>query len=153
MNQTRRDALRIGSILGLAITAGLLKPSEVFAAQWQAGMFDAKTLADAVQALGGTNYTTSADVSITGPDIAENGAVVPVAVSSSLANTEIIAILVEKNPNPLSARFTIPDGTEASVRTRVKMGGTSHVHALVKADGKWFIASKEIKVTLGGCGG
>jgi sulfur-oxidizing protein SoxY len=68
-------------------------------------------------------------------------------------NTEYMAILVEKNPNPLSAAFTIPPGTEAVIGTRVKMGGTSDVHALVKADGKWLVASKEIKVTLGGCGG
>lgn len=153
MNQNRRDAMRIGSILGLAITAGLLKPSDVFAADWQAGMFDAKTLADALKAMGGDNYTLSADVSVSGPEIAENGAVVPVVVASAIPNTEMIAILVEKNPTPLSASFTIPAGTEAVVSTRVKMGGTSNVHALVKANGKWYIASKEIKVTLGGCGG
>ncbi|HEY1042946.1 MAG TPA: thiosulfate oxidation carrier protein SoxY [Telluria sp.] len=153
MNQNRRDALRIGSILGLAITAGLLKPGEVLAGEWQANMFDAKSLDDAVKALGGTGFTVSKDVTMTGPDIAENGAVVPVSVSSSIPGTEMIAILVEKNPNPLSARFTIPAGTEPAVSTRVKMGGTSNVHALVKAGGKWFIASKEIKVTLGGCGG
>jgi len=153
MNQNRRDAMRIGSVLSLAITAGLLKPSDVLAAPWQAGTFDAKSLADAVKAMGGDNYTISKDVSVSGPEIAENGAVVPVVVASTIPNTEIIAILVEKNPTPLSARFTIPAGTEASVSTRVKMGGTSNVHALVKADGKWFIASKEIKVTLGGCGG
>lgn len=153
MNQNRRDALRIGSILGLAITAGLLKPSNVLAGEWQSNMFDAKSLDDAVKAMGGASYAASSDVSVTGPDIAENGAVVPVSVTSNIPNTEMIAILVEKNPNPLSARFTIPAGTEPTVSTRVKMGGTSNVHALVKADGKWFIASKEIKVTLGGCGG
>jgi sulfur-oxidizing protein SoxY len=79
--------------------------------------------------------------------------VVPVSVTSKAAKTEFMAILVEKNPNPLSASFVIPGGTEPTISTRVKMGGTSNVHALVKADGKWLIASKEIKVTLGGCGG
>jgi sulfur-oxidizing protein SoxY len=153
MNQNRRDALRISTVLGLALTAGLLKPSDVFASEWKAGGFEAKSLEDAVKALGGDKYSVSQDVSITGPDIAENGAVVPVSVSSKAANTEFIAILVEKNPNPLSASFTIPAGTEPAISTRVKMGGTSNVHALVKADGKWLIASKEIKVTLGGCGG
>ena len=153
MNQNRRDALRIGSILGLAITAGLIKPGDVFAADWQSTMFDAKTLDDALKAMGGNAFTLSKDVAVTGPDIAENGAVVPVSVSSSVPNTELIAILVEKNPSPLSASFRIPAGTEAAVSTRVKMGGTSNVHALVKADGKWYAASKEIKVTLGGCGG
>ena len=153
MNQNRRDALRIASIFGLAVTAGLLKPSDVFAADWQANMFDAKSLDAALKAMGGDAFSANAGVVITGPDIAENGAVVPVSVSSSVPNTEMIAILVEKNPNPLSASFKIPAGTEAAVSTRVKMGGTSNVHALVKADGKWFVASKEIKVTLGGCGG
>jgi sulfur-oxidizing protein SoxY len=153
MNQNRRDALRIGSILGLAITAGLLTPSDVFAADWQANVFDAKSLEAALKAMGGDTFTTSKDVAVTGPDIAENGAVVPVSVSSSVPNTQMIAILVEKNPNPLSASFNIPAGTEPAVSTRVKMGGTSNVHALVKADGKWYVASKEIKVTLGGCGG
>jgi sulfur-oxidizing protein SoxY len=145
--------LRITSVLGLAITAGLIKPSEVFAAEWKANVFEAKTLEEAFKALGGDKFVESKDVAISGPDIAENGAVVPVSVTSSVPNTEMIAILVEKNPSPLSATFNIPAGTEASVSTRVKMGGTSNVHALVKADGKWLIATKEVKVTLGGCGG
>ncbi|MDQ9170152.1 thiosulfate oxidation carrier protein SoxY [Oxalobacteraceae bacterium R-40] len=153
MNQSRRDVLRISSVLGLAFTAGLLKPSDVFAADWKANVFEAKSLEEAVKALGGDKFTVSKDVSITGPDIAENGAVVPVSVSSAAPNTEYIAILVEKNPTPLSATFNIPAGTNPEISTRVKMGGTSNVHALVKADGKWLIASKEIKVTLGGCGG
>jgi sulfur-oxidizing protein SoxY len=137
----------------LAITAGLIKPSDVFAAEWKANVFEAKSMEDVVKALGGDKFAVSADVTISGPDIAENGAVVPVSVSSKAPKTEFIAILVEKNPNPMAAGFNIPDGTEPSVSTRVKMGGTSNVHALVKADGKWLIATKEIKVTLGGCGG
>jgi sulfur-oxidizing protein SoxY len=153
MNQNRRDMLRISSVLGLAITAGLIKPSDVFAAEWKANVFEAKSMEDVVKALGGDKFAVSADVTISGPDIAENGAVVPVSVSSKAPKTEFIAILVEKNPNPMAAGFNIPDGTEPSVSTRVKMGGTSNVHALVKADGKWLIATKEIKVTLGGCGG
>ncbi|MEO8507797.1 MAG: thiosulfate oxidation carrier protein SoxY, partial [Betaproteobacteria bacterium] len=87
------------------------------------------------------------------PDIAENGAVVPVGVTSTIPKTESIAILVEKNPNMLVAMFDIPAGTEPSLSTRVKMGQSSNVYALVKADGKYYVASKEIKVTLGGCGG
>ena len=87
------------------------------------------------------------------PDIAENGAVVPVGITSNIPKTRSIAILVEKNPNMLAAVFDIPAGTEPSLSTRVKMGQTSNVYALVKADGKYYVASKEIKVTLGGCGG
>jgi sulfur-oxidizing protein SoxY len=153
MNQQRRDALRISTVLGLAVAAGLLKPSEAYAQEWNKAAFDTKNVNDTVKALGGVAAAASKDVVITAPDIAENGAVVPVAVSSTLPNVQQIAILVEKNPNALSANFTIPAGTEAAVSTRVKMAQSSNVHALVKADGKWLVATKEIKVTLGGCGG
>ncbi|HJV83763.1 thiosulfate oxidation carrier protein SoxY [Noviherbaspirillum sp.] len=153
MNQNRRDMLRISAVLGMAFTAGLLKASDVFAADWNQTAFDAKSIDDVVKALGGDKFAVSGDVAITGPDIAENGAVVPVSVSSKVPNTEYMAILVEKNPSAMSAGFNIPAGTEAVISTRVKMGATSNVHALVKADGKWLVASKEIKVTLGGCGG
>ena len=95
----------------------------------------------------------SKDVQVTGPDIAENGAVVPVGVSSTLPSVTMVAILIEKNPNALAASFTLPEGTLANVQTRVKMGQTSNVYALVKSGDKFFMATKEIKVTLGGCGG
>ena len=78
---------------------------------------------------------------------------VPVGVVSALAGVEAIALLIEKNPNPLAASFTLPAGTEASVQTRVKMGQTSDVIAVVKVGGKFIMTKKEIKVTLGGCGG
>ncbi|GAB3435903.1 thiosulfate oxidation carrier protein SoxY [Massilia solisilvae] len=153
MNQKRRELLRIATVMGLAISAGIIKPTEALAADWNSSGFDAKSLADALKTIGAEGAAISADVAVNGPAIAENGAVVPVQVTSSLPGTEYMAILVEKNPNPLSAAFTLPAGTEAAISTRIKMGGTSNVHALVKANGKWFIASKEIKVTLGGCGG
>ena len=153
MKQSRRDVMRISSVLGLAFAAGVLKPSDVFGAEWPNKAFEAKNLEEAVKALGGTAFAVSADVALTGPEIAENGAVVPVTVTSRVPNTEFVAILVEKNPSVLSAGFYIPAGTEPTVNTRVKMNSTSNVHALVKADGKWLVATKEIKVTLGGCGG
>jgi sulfur-oxidizing protein SoxY len=153
MNQKRRELLRIATVMGLAVSAGILKPGQALAADWNASGFDAKSLADALKTIGAEGAAVSTDVVVTGPDIAENGAVVPLSVTSNAPGTDYIAILVEKNPNPLSAAFTLPEGTEATVSTRVKMGGTSNVHALVRAGGKWLIASKEIKVTLGGCGG
>ena len=153
MEQGRRDIMRIAAVLGTAFAAGVLKPSDVFAAEWSAKVFESKSLEDAVKALGGDKFAISADVAVTGPDIAENGAVVPVTVMSKVPNTEYMAILVEKNPSAMSAAFYLPAGTEATVNTRVKMNSTSNVYALVKADGKWLVASKEIKVTLGGCGG
>ena len=107
-----------------------------------------------MKALNGSTPVQSKDVTfVATPDIAENGAVVPVSVVSALPKTESIAILIEKNPNMLAAVFDIPQGTDPSITTRVKMAQTSNVYALVKADGKYYMASKEIKVTLGGCGG
>ena len=109
---------------------------------------------ETMKALGGGAPAQSKDIAfVSTPDIAENGAVVPIGVSSSIPKTESIAILIEKNPNMLAASFDIPAGTDPSVSTRVKMGQSSNVYALVKADGKYYVASKEIKVTLGGCGG
>jgi sulfur-oxidizing protein SoxY len=150
----RRNALKAGSsiaVIAAAISAGVL-PQSAFA-QWNKNAFDAKSLNDVLIAMGGASAEKSGDIAITAPDIAENGAVVPIAVASKLANVESISILVEKNPNALAAQFDIPSGTEANVGTRVKMGQSSNVHAVVKAGGKYFVATKEIKVTLGGCGG
>ena len=154
MNQQRRDALRISTVLGLAVATGLITPQEARAAEgWNSAAFDTRSLNDTVSALGGGRAAVSRDLVITAPEIAENGAVVPVSVSTTLANVRQIAILVEKNPNALSANFTISPGTDAYVSTRVKMAQTSNVYVLAKVDGKWLVASKEIKVTLGGCGG
>lgn len=156
MNESRRNVLKASggaTVMALAASAGLLSSNAALAADWNKAAFDTKSLQDTVKALGGAMAAESKDITITSPDIAENGAVVPVSVASKLGKTESISILVEKNPNALSASFDIPAGTESFVSTRVKMGQTSNVHALVKADGKYFYATKEIKVTLGGCGG
>jgi sulfur-oxidizing protein SoxY len=157
MNSGRRKALQgTGgmAVMGLAMAAGLFKPGSAWAqAGWNKAAFDTKSLNDAVKAMGGGTAAESKDILITSPDIAENGAVVPFTISSKLPKTEQLAILVEKNPNILAASFNIPDGTEPSVNTRVKMGQTSNVIALVKADGKFYYTTKEVKVTLGGCGG
>jgi len=153
MNKSRRDFFRTSSMLGLVIASGFYGSNNVLAAEWKSNSFGAKSLADALKEIGVDNYTMSGDVSVDSAEIAENGAVVPVSISSAIPNTEYMAILVEKNPNPLAAAFNIPSGTDANILTRVKMGATSNVYAIVKADGKWFAASKEIKVTLGGCGG
>ncbi len=155
MNNQRRNLLKGSSgaaLLGLLAAAGLIKP-ELALADWNKAAFDAKSMADTLKALGVSASVDSKDVQVTGPDIAENGAVVPVGVTSTLANVSMVAVLVEKNPNALACTFTLPEGTECNVQTRVKMGQTSNVYALVKADGKFYMATKEIKVTLGGCGG
>ena len=157
MNSGRRKVLK-GSggaaVLGLAFAAGLFKSASASAQGWNKAAFETKSLNDAVKAMGGAAPTESKDITITSPDIAENGAVVPFTIASKIPNTESIALMVEKNPNILAANFSIPNGTEPWVNTRVKMGQTSNVIALVKAgDGKYYYASKEVKVTLGGCGG
>jgi len=155
MNNQRRNVLKSGSgaaLLSVLAAAGLIRPGMAFA-DWNKAAFEAKSMADTLKALGAGSPAESKDVQVTGPDIAENGAVVPVGVSSTLPNVTMVAILIEKNPNALAASFTLPEGTLANVQTRVKMGQTSNVYALVKSDGKFFMATKEIKVTLGGCGG
>jgi sulfur-oxidizing protein SoxY len=156
MNNDRRKVLKgTGgmAVMGLAVSAGLFKPGSAWAQNWNKAAFETKNTADTVKAMGGSTAAESKDIVITSPDIAENGAVVPFTISSRLAKTESIALLVEKNPNVLAASFNIPAGTEAGVTTRVKMGQTSNVTALVKADGKFYYTTKEVKVTLGGCGG
>ena len=157
MNTTRRQVLKTGggvTMLTLLAAAGWLKPGDALAQTWNKVAFETKSLDDTVKAMGGAAPAQSKDITFfSTPDIAENGAVVPIGVTSAIPKTESIAILVEKNPNMLAAIFEIPPGTDPSLSTRVKMGQSSNVYALVKADGKFYMASKEIKVTLGGCGG
>ncbi len=157
MDSGRRKVLKGTSgaaVLGLAAAAGLFKPGSAWAqGSWNKAAFETKSLNDAVKAMGGGSAAESKDIAINSPDIAENGAVVPFTIQSKLPKTEQMALLVEKNPNILAASFGIPEGTEPWVNTRVKMGQTSNVIALVKADGKFYYTVKEVKVTLGGCGG
>ena len=157
MDNRRRDVLKTGSgatLLALLAAAGWLKPADAEAQAWNKAAFETRTMEETMKALGGGAPAQSKDVTfVSTPDIAENGAVVPIGVASAIPKTEAIAILVEKNPNMLAALFEIPPGTDPAISTRVKMGQTSNVYALVKADGKYYVASKEIKVTLGGCGG
>lgn len=155
MDIVRRQVLQgTGSmaVMAFAMAAGLLKPGSA-RAEWNKEAFDTKSFNDAVKALGGGAPVESKDIALTSPDIAENGAVVPFTVQSSIPNTQAIALLVEKNPNILAADFDLPQGTDPWVNTRLKMAQTSRVIALVKADGKYYYTAKEVKVTLGGCGG
>ena len=156
MNTNRRDFISRSTqltLLAMAISAGIIKPGSAEAAEYNKALFDTTSVADTAKLLGGGAMTESKDITLTGPDIAENGAVVPISVTTTLPKTSQIVILVEKNPNTLAADFGIPEGTDASVTTRVKLGQSTDVYALVKADGKLFYAKKEVKVTLGGCGG
>jgi sulfur-oxidizing protein SoxY len=158
MDARRRDVLKTGggvSLLALVAAAGWLKPGDAHAqAAWNKAAFETHSLDETMKALGGGAPAQSKDITfVSTPDIAENGAVVPIGVASAIPKTESIAILIEKNPNMHAAVFDLPAGTDPAITTRVKMGQSSNVYALVKADGKYYVASKEIKVTLGGCGG
>lgn len=154
MHPIRRTVLKFSGGLGALAAlsaAGLMRAGEVFAAPWNKGGFESKAVDEALKSLGAANLIDSRDIAITAPDIAENGAVVPIAVVSKIPNTQSISIIAEKNPFPLAATFDIT-GSDPYVSTRVKMGQTSNVRAVVKADGKYYTAVKEVKVTVGGCG-
>ena len=151
--QTRREMLARSASVAAALAGLGLLPRAAQAA-WSQAAFDAKTMGDLMKALGTSGPTESKDVTITGPDIAENGAVVPVGAATTLAGVKRILLLVEKNPSMLAALFDVTDAVEANISTRVKMGQSSNVIAVaITADNKVFFAQKEIKVTLGGCGG
>lgn len=156
MNEKRRALLKgsgAAGTLALAVAAGLLKPRDVFAAAWNKDGFEAKTVAEALKSIGAASAADSKDILIKAPDIAENGAVVPVEVTSKIADTQSIAIIAEKNPQPLVASFDLANGAEGYVNVRIKMGQSSNIRAVVNAGGKFYAATKEVKVTIGGCGG
>ncbi len=148
----RREMLKHRcAVLGLLTSAGFLP---AIAHAQTSGAFEAKSLADVVRLMGGTNPIASADITLVAADIAENGAVVPLGISTSLAGVKRLMLLVEKNPNALAASFEVSDAIEANMTTRVKMGQSSNVYGVAMMnDGRVLFAQKEVKVTLGGCGG
>jgi len=152
-DELRRFLLK-GLAAGFVLSAtGSLAFAEADAKEWPDAAFKQKGEADTLKALYGKGAEASDKISLDAPEIAENGAVVPVSVSSSLPNVSAIAILVPENPNTLVAAYNILEGTEASVSNRVKMAKTSKIVAVVESGGKLYSASKEVKVTVGGCGG
>ncbi len=157
MDHRRRRVLHAGTQAGvLAALAALgLLPPGLSHAQQQAidAAFKARGAAEGLKAMGAASPVESKDVVITAPDIAENGAVVPVSVRSAVPKTDLIALLVDKNPNALAGAYELLAGAAPDVAMRIKMGQSSDVIALVRAEGKWYTAKKDIKVTLGGCGG
>jgi sulfur-oxidizing protein SoxY len=156
MNQLRRAFLKNAGTFGtvaVAIATGLFKPAAVFAATWNNLAFTAKDMAGALKNAGYDGATESSDIMIKAPDIAENGAVVPVSATSNIPGTTSMAIFVEKNPSPMIADFAFSNGAEPYISTRVKMAKTSIVRVSVKAGGKNYTNSREVKVTIGGCGG
>jgi sulfur-oxidizing protein SoxY len=156
VNNTRRSVIKAAAstpLLAALIASGLLSPAAVFAAEWNKAAFDSKDLQGALRGIGAGTPAESKDLILRVPDIAENGAVVPVDVVSNIPNTTSISILVEKNPAPLCAHFEFANGALPEASARLKMGQTSMVKVVAKADGKFYTAQKEVKVTVGGCGG
>ena len=156
--QTRREVLsRSAQVAALLAAVGLLPglaQAQEAAGSFNTAAFSAKTMAELLKTLGAGAPAESKDVSITGPDIAENGAVVPIGAASALPGVKRLLILVEKNPAMLAAMFDVTDAIDANISTRVKMGQSSNVFAVAMMnDGKVLFAQKEVKVTLGGCGG
>ena len=151
--QSRRDTLKqSAAVAGLLASTGLF-PRYALAA-WNGTAFEAKSVADVVKAFGASAPTASSAVTLTAPDIAENGAVVPMGVSTTLPGVKHMLVLVEKNPSTLVAKFDVTDAVDANFLTRAKMGQSSDVYAVaITNDGKALFAKKEVKVTLGGCGG
>ncbi|MBZ0068332.1 MAG: thiosulfate oxidation carrier protein SoxY [Thiobacillus sp.] len=155
MNALRRNVLKSAAGAGtvaVAVAAGLMKPTLALAGAPRSA-FEAKNVGDALKGMGATAPADSKDIAIKAPDIAENGAVVPVEVTSNIAGTTTIAIMAEKNASPLIADFDLSGGALGFVSTRIKMGQTSLIRAVVTAGGKSYTAAKEVKVTIGGCGG
>ncbi|WP_131110377.1 thiosulfate oxidation carrier protein SoxY [Sulfuricystis thermophila] len=156
MDLIRRTVLKgagaTGVLAGLLAT-GMLKPTLAYANEWNAAAFGAKDLDVALKTIGADGAAANPALVMKAPDIAENGAVVPVDVVSNIPNTSSIAILVKKNPFPLAALFEFSNGALADVSVRLKVAETSAIIAIAKADGKTYTAQKEVKVTVGGCGG
>ena len=152
MNVLRRRFLKAsGGVAAFgAAVAGLIPGA--LAATWNKAGFESKAASDALKNLGAAGAVETKDIVITAPDIAENGAVVPIAVTSRIPNTQSISIIAEKNPFPLAATFDVANGAEPYASVRIKMGQTSDVRAVVKAGGRFYTAAKEVKVTVGGCG-
>lgn len=153
MIERRRSLLTWAGAAGALLIGGLLKPVAALAAAWNKDAFAAKNPADALKSIGAASPAASGDIVIEAPQIAENGAVVPIEITSKIPGTTSLAVLVEKNPYPLVAKFDFAEGALPFVKVNAKMGETSDVRVVATAGGKHYAATKEIKVTIGGCGG
>jgi sulfur-oxidizing protein SoxY len=154
MQTIRRDLLKAGTALAaLAAFGGALLKPEAARAAWNQAAFQAKSAADAMRALGMHDATESKDIEIRAPDIAENGAVVPIDITSNIPGTSSISVFIEKNPFPYTGTFDFAAGTVPYVHLRAKLGTSTPVRIVVAANGKFYTAAKEVKVTIGGCGG
>lgn len=154
MDSRRRDVLKAGGGLGIwsvLAAAGIVTPAQAQDAR-NVAAFEATTLDDALRALGAGNAAESGAIRIVAPDVAEDGRAVALSVTSDIPRTEQIVILIEENPYKVAASFRLSGAMAPSIQTRVKMARSTRVHALVKAEGRLFVARREVTVTVGGCG-
>jgi sulfur-oxidizing protein SoxY len=148
----RRDFLQVGTALSLAFAAGALRPTDVFGAEWDSKLFDAKTVSEAVWSMGGEVAVNSNQVVLSGPELVGSGFVVPMSMESKIPNTDFMLVVVHKNPLPVTAAFVIPPGTDPMISTRIKMGETSTIYGIARAEGKYYVGNTMIKVRAGGGG-
>jgi sulfur-oxidizing protein SoxY len=151
MNRLRRSVLHAIALSG-ALAAGLLRPLRALSGEWNKPAFDARDVVRALEAAGLADAATTDDIVIKAPEIAENGAQVPIEVRSRLPGAQTLYLFVDKNPQPFVGSFEFLGAAEPFVSTRIKMGETSNLRVVVRAGGRAYVALREIKVTIGGCG-
>ncbi len=152
MDQKRRDFLDVTTALSLAAVGGLLLPGSARAKEWDDSLLKTRTYQEAAKVLGGDLVIESTAITVSGPEMVDSGYIVPVSVESRLEGTDLIVLVVQKNPTPVVGVFKFPDGTQPSLNTRIKMGETSSVYAVVRANNNYYVASTMIKVRAGGSG-
>ena len=155
MNPLRRHLLRAGlaaSTLAASLAMGLLHPLRALAGEWPKAAFDATDVGVAMRDVGIVAPATSEDIVLKAPEIAENGAQVPIEILSQIPDTRVIYVFVDKNPQPMAGSFEFMGGAQPFISTRIKMGETSALRIVVQANGKYFMAARDVKVTIGGCG-
>ena len=139
----------------IALISSLLLPTKVFS-RWDGNAYNKADITDSIFSVGVTNPGDLVEandiIDLSLPEIAENGAIVPITVHSRVMNTERIFIFAEKNPQPLVSDYVFSDGVEPFVASRIKMSKTAFVHVIVLANGTFYRASRQVKVTIGGCG-
>ncbi|HEV8646973.1 MAG TPA: thiosulfate oxidation carrier protein SoxY [Burkholderiales bacterium] len=145
----RRSVLRA---VAVTMAAAMLRPLQLLAGGWNKTAFDARAVADALKGIGVTATEDSDKIVLKAPEIAENGAIVPLEIASQIPGTQAIFILVDKNPQPLTAVFEFANGAETFVATRIKMNESSRIRIVAKAGSKFYVTMREVKVTIGGCG-
>ena len=148
MEQARR---KLVTLIG-AMTGAMLLPLKLFGMEWNAKAFDETRFPDALQDIGALDLIESDQIELDTPEIAENGAIVPMQVTSNIPDTEKVYVFAEKNPQPLVATFAFLKGAQPFFATRIKMGESAKVHVVVLAGGKHYTVSRDVKVTIGGCG-